>query len=151
MVGGGWPGGSSRPRPSDRTPPDIPSRPPRPATLPPPPPPPPPPARPASPAPSAGAPPAQPKGKLPDHVLALLALACLASPARSADAPPAKPKVNFQDQVSAIFQARCNGCHNADKAKGGLTLETYASTMQGGGSGQVVEPGDPDGSHLFGV
>ena len=81
----------------------------------------------------------------------LLALACLASSASAADAPKARPKVNFQDNVSAIFQARCNGCHNADKAKGGLTLETYASTMQGGGSGKVVEPGDADGSHLFGV
>ena len=50
--------------------------------------------------------------------------------------------MNFQDNVSAIFQARCNCCHNADKAKGGLTLETYGSTMQGGGSGKVVEPGD---------
>src|SRR5947209_19005829 len=81
----------------------------------------------------------------------LLALACLAATAPAADPPRAKPKVNFQDHVSAIFQARCNGCHNADKAKGGLTLETYTTTMQGGGSGKVVEPGDPDGSHLFGV
>ena len=61
----------------------------------------------------------------------------------------AKPKVNFTDNVSAVFQARCNSCHNADKAKGGLTLETFAGAMQGGGSGKVVEPGDLDGSHLW--
>ena len=61
----------------------------------------------------------------------------------------ARPKVNFTDNVSAVFQARCNSCHNADKAKGGLSLETFAGAMQGGGSGKVVEPGDLDGSHLW--
>ncbi|WP_435007058.1 c-type cytochrome domain-containing protein [Tundrisphaera lichenicola] len=69
----------------------------------------------------------------------------------AADEAAAKPKVNFVDNVAPIFQARCNSCHNADKAKGGLTLETFASTMQGGGSGEIVEAGNPDGSHLFGV
>jgi WD40 repeat protein len=71
-----------------------------------------------------------------------------ASHASAAD-EKAKPKVNFTDNVSAIFQTRCNSCHNADKAKGGLTLETFASTMEGGGSGKVVEPGDPEASHLW--
>ncbi len=77
----------------------------------------------------------------------LLAFGLTASAAD--DKPAAKPKVNFQDNVSAIFNTRCNSCHNADKAKGGLALETYAATMQGGGSGKVVEPGDVDGSHLW--
>ena len=81
-----------------------------------------------------------------------LALGCLATlPALAADAPKAaaKPKVNYTDNVSAIFQSRCNSCHNADKQKGGLALETFGATMQGGGSGQVVEPGDPESSHLW--
>jgi WD40 repeat protein len=65
------------------------------------------------------------------------------------DKAVAKPKVNFNDNVSAIFQSRCNSCHNADKAKGGLALETYGAAMQGGGSGKVVEPGDLEGSHLW--
>ena len=81
-------------------------------------------------------------------LLIALVLACPAAPALSAD-EKARPKVNFQDNVSAIFQARCNSCHNADKAKGGLALETFGSTLQGGGSGKVVEPGDLEGSHLW--
>ncbi len=81
-----------------------------------------------------------------------LTFSCLtALAALAADAPKAtaKPKVNYQDNVSAIFQSRCNSCHNDDKQKGGLALETYGATMQGGSSGQVIEPGDPEGSHLW--
>ena len=66
----------------------------------------------------------------------------------AADDQP-KPKVNFQDNVAAIFQTRCNSCHNADKAKGGLALETFGSTMEGGSSGKVIEPGDLSGSRLW--
>ena len=73
-----------------------------------------------------------------------------ALPAAPADAPPkAAPKPSFQGEVGPIFRNRCNTCHNADKAKGGLNLETYASALQGGGSGKVVEPGDPDSSRLW--
>ncbi len=76
-------------------------------------------------------------------------LACSAMAADDKAKP--KPKVTYQDHVGAIFQARCNSCHNADKQKGGLALETFAATMQGGGSGKVVEPGDVAGSHLWGL
>src|SRR5207248_1054278 len=60
-----------------------------------------------------------------------------------------KAKVNFKDQVSAIFQARCNSCHNSDKQKGGLSLDSYGNAMKGGSSGKVVEPGDVEGSRLY--
>jgi len=66
-------------------------------------------------------------------------------------ADPAAPKVNYQEHVAPIFQARCNSCHNADKQKGGLTLDNYSAAMQGGGSGKVVEPGDPSSSTLWGL
>jgi WD40 repeat protein len=66
--------------------------------------------------------------------------------AAAADAPPAK--VTFAE-VSAIFQQRCNSCHNADKQKGGLSLDTYGTAMQGGASGKVVEPGDLGSSRLW--
>lgn len=76
--------------------------------------------------------------------LAVLALGTLAPAADSKDA-----KVTFADQVSPIFRNRCGSCHNPDKAKGGLNLETFSAAMQGGGSGKVIEPGDPDGSSLL--
>jgi WD40 repeat protein len=59
------------------------------------------------------------------------------------------PKVNYKDNVAAIFQSRCNACHNSDKQKGGLVLDNYGGAMKGGGSGKVVEPGDPDNSRLY--
>jgi hypothetical protein len=77
--------------------------------------------------------------------LVIVALASLLSPARAADAPK---KLGFDD-VAQIFRQRCNTCHNADKQKGGLNLENYGGTMQGGGSGKVIEPGDFAGSTLF--
>lgn len=77
----------------------------------------------------------------------LVALLAASLPARTT-ADDAK-KVNYKDDVAAIFQARCNACHNNDKKKGGLVLDGYASLMQGGGSGAVVEPGDPDNSRLY--
>ncbi len=61
----------------------------------------------------------------------------------------AEAKINFQDNIDAIFRNRCNSCHNTDTAKGGLVLETYGAMMQGGGSGEVIEPGDADNSWLF--
>ncbi|WP_169974075.1 WD40 domain-containing protein [Tautonia rosea] len=58
-------------------------------------------------------------------------------------------KLTFTDNAAKIFQARCNTCHNADKASGGLNLTTYANMMEGGGSGSVIEPGSADDSWLF--
>lgn len=64
------------------------------------------------------------------------------------DAKPAD-KVNFQDHVLPIFRAKCGNCHSAGQAKGGLVLESFSASIQGGASGAVVEPGDLDGSRLW--
>jgi WD40 repeat protein len=87
---------------------------------------------------------------MPSRFVPPLAIACslgLVPGAFAAD--EAKPKINYKDDVSTVFQTHCNACHNLDKKKGGLVLENYSSLMQGGGSGSVVEPGDPDNSRLF--
>jgi WD40 repeat protein len=60
-----------------------------------------------------------------------------------------KPKANYQDDLTPIFRESCFGCHNADKTKGGLNLASYATMMQGGGSGTAIAPGDPDSSYLY--
>src|SRR3954466_8682093 len=71
-----------------------------------------------------------------------------AIPSRGEEAK--KPaKISYEEHVAAIFKNRCNGCHNADKQKGGLNLETFSTAMQGGGSGKVVEPGALETSTLF--
>ncbi len=64
----------------------------------------------------------------------------------TADAAPAP---NYQDHILPVFAESCLGCHNPDKAKGGLVLDSYASMMQGGGSGAVIVAGSPDQSRLF--
>jgi mono/diheme cytochrome c family protein len=80
------------------------------------------------------------------RVLMTLAIVVVAVPANAADAPA---KANYKDNVAAIFQARCNACHNNDKQKGGLVLDNYGGALKGGGSGKVIEPGDPDNSRLY--
>ena len=67
----------------------------------------------------------------------LLVIALAVSGAAAADAP-AKPKVTFADQVAPIFRSRCNSCHNGDKQKGGLNLETFGGTMQGSARGALA-------------
>ena len=48
-----------------------------------------------------------------------------------------------------VIRQHCAGCHGADKQKGGLNLATYGVAMQGGSSGAVVAPGNPDKSRLY--
>ena len=83
--------------------------------------------------------------------LRLIAMAMMILPAPAASAEDAKPaeKVNFTDHVLPILRAKCGMCHSAAQAKGGLVLENYAASMQGGASGAVVEAGDLDGSRLW--
>ena len=61
----------------------------------------------------------------------------------------AEEKINYEEHVRPILADRCLSCHNPDKAKGGLDLSTYSATMQGGSSGEIVNPGDPSGSRLY--
>ena len=73
---------------------------------------------------------------------AVLSLASVAG--RAADAPP-----NFEEHVLPVFREKCCSCHNPDQKKGGLDLSSWGQTMAGGSSGEVVTPGDPDGSYLL--
>jgi len=64
--------------------------------------------------------------------------------------PAAEPaKVNFTDHVLPVLRDKCLACHNADKARGGLDASNFVKLMEGGSSGAVVKPGDPDESRLY--
>jgi WD40 repeat protein len=65
----------------------------------------------------------------------------------SSAAEPAK--VNYTDHVLPLFRDKCLGCHNSDKARGGLDASNYVKLMEGGSSGAVVKPGDPEDSRLY--
>ena len=62
---------------------------------------------------------------------------------------PAQKKITFDEHVLPIFRAKCNSCHNPGDQKGGLNLDSYQGTMTGGGSGEVIETGDPAASYLY--
>jgi len=83
-----------------------------------------------------------PAHRLLPHVLVL----CVAAAAGGAEQPP-----NYTDHVLPIFREKCGGCHNADKREGGLDLMSHGQALAGGSSGEVIVPGDPDGSHLWQV
>ncbi|TDU73211.1 cytochrome c [Prosthecobacter fusiformis] len=67
--------------------------------------------------------------------------------------PPAKPlgglspavaeKLVFHDVILPILAAKCNNCHNEDKSKGDLRLDTFEMAMQGGENGSNIVPGKP--------
>jgi hypothetical protein len=56
---------------------------------------------------------------------------------------------NYDDDVRPIFARRCFGCHNASEMRAGLSLESYAGVLKGGGSGDVVVPGRASSSMLY--
>src|SRR5688572_21623607 len=61
----------------------------------------------------------------------------------------AQEKVTFQDHILPLVETHCSKCHNPDKLKGDLDLTSFNGTIKGGGSGQVVVSGNPDGSKLL--
>src|SRR5437660_11934496 len=68
-----------------------------------------------------------------------------ATSARAAD----PQKITYADHVLPLLRDKCLGCHNAEKARGGLDASNYVKLMEGGSSGAVVKPGDPDDSRLY--
>lgn len=63
----------------------------------------------------------------------------------------AQEKITYDDHIKDIFRAQCFKCHDPDKKKGDLDLTSYSAMMLGGGSGPVVEAGNPDVSFLYTV
>jgi WD40 repeat protein len=58
------------------------------------------------------------------------------------------PSPSYSKQVLPILTKYCSECHNANKLKGGLNLESYQSFQQGGDHGPVAVAGKPDESRL---
>jgi WD40 repeat protein len=84
------------------------------------------------------------------------ALACLTAVLAAACAPrltpPAgghSPRAAGFQQVQAILRDKCEHCHNEDKAKGGLLMESYDALLAGGEHGSAVIPGESRASRLM--
>ena len=77
--------------------------------------------------------------------LALALAATLPMAARADD--PATAEF-FEAKVRPILVERCQGCHGAEKAKGGLRLDSRAALLAGGDSGPALVAGKPEESPL---
>lgn len=73
----------------------------------------------------------------------LVCFAALAASAAEAQEPP-----RYSRDIKPFFGRYCVECHNADKLKGGLNLETYEGLRDGDDNGAVVVPRKPDQSRL---
>ena len=49
----------------------------------------------------------------------------------------------FEKHVRPVLVEKCVSCHGAEKAKGGLRLDTRAGLLAGGDGGPVAVPGKP--------
>lgn len=57
--------------------------------------------------------------------------------------------VVYRDVIEPIFIARCQSCHNPDRAEGNLLMTSYQLVMNGGESGPSVIPNYTDKSDLY--
>ena len=57
--------------------------------------------------------------------------------------------VDFRGDIAPILERRCLSCHNDRDRRGGPSLQTAKATFQGGDSGEVIAPGDPESSLLL--
>jgi uncharacterized membrane protein len=64
-------------------------------------------------------------------------------PVMSKDKMPLEQALVYRDVINPIFEAKCQSCHNADKMKGGLMLNSQSALIKGGKSGKLFVPGNP--------
>lgn len=55
---------------------------------------------------------------------------------------------DFRQQVQPVLENACIRCHGAEKAKGGLRLDSKEAMLKGGDNGPVVVPGNLDKSEI---
>ena len=61
----------------------------------------------------------------------------------------AQDSVDFGIQVAPLLTRNCSACHNAKKPEGGLVLESFATLMKGGDSGEAIVPSMLDKGELL--
>lgn len=76
--------------------------------------------------------------------VALASWLVLVAPSGAADPPP----VDFPKEIAVVLRDRCLACH-AEKASGGLRLDTRAALLKGGDSGAAIVAGDSRRSPLI--
>ncbi|MFN0075832.1 MAG: c-type cytochrome domain-containing protein [Prosthecobacter sp.] len=67
-------------------------------------------------------------------------------PTTAGPAPAGDDKLVFQHIILPILEAKCNKCHNEEKSKGDLRMDTYEMAMKGGEGGKNFVVGKPEES-----
>ncbi len=57
--------------------------------------------------------------------------------------------VDFDQQIKPILEEKCYRCHDDEKVKGDLRLDSPEGILSGGKGGVVLVPGEPNESSLF--
>lgn len=87
-------------------------------------------------------------------------------PSRSKQEPPTIPPKNSDPKaaliaplgdnatvyaalIAPVLNAKCNDCHNAEKSKGELRLDTHELILKGGDNGETVVLGHPEKSRMI--
>lgn len=58
-------------------------------------------------------------------------------------------KITYTDHVRAVLREHCFSCHNQNRARNDLALDSYERIIKGGASGEAIKPGDPDESLMY--
>ncbi len=58
-------------------------------------------------------------------------------------------KITFDEHIKPIFREHCLSCHNQADKQSDLALDSYAGSLAGGSSGEVVAEGNPGASRLM--
>jgi mono/diheme cytochrome c family protein len=79
----------------------------------------------------------------------LLGSSLHAAPEAPASTPPAPAQIDFASQVQPLLETKCLECHNPDKVKGDLLMNTQDAMLKGGEGGPALVPGQPDKSEII--
>src|SRR5580692_7767691 len=63
-------------------------------------------------------------------------------------APASQTGLTYAKDIRPIFEASCFRCHNQNRARGDLRLDSLAAVIKGGKDGKMVVPGDGQKSLL---
>ena len=58
-------------------------------------------------------------------------------------------KITFEDHIKPILARRCSTCHDGNRTEADLDVTSFITLMQGGGSGEVIQPFSADDSYLI--
>ncbi len=74
-----------------------------------------------------------------------------ATETKAGQAPDATQVEFFEKTIRPLLVERCQKCHGAEKQEAGLRLDRREPAFQGGDSGPVIVPGEPEKSRLIAV